>query len=79
METATLCDPDTPEAGVLEATAFFVISLDNKPTSQQVLILGSEARHTNRGQRRNRTFASGNMRFASCSALRSILASWQCN
>lgn len=40
--------PTPPEAGILEATAF-CHQLGHKPRSQQVLILGCEALHTNRG------------------------------
>lgn len=64
--------PTTPEAGILEATAF-CHQLGHKPRSQQVLILGCKARHTNRGATTQQDFlASGNMGFASCSALWSI-------
>lgn len=78
METATLCDPDTswlaswrqrPSLSPTWTQAY-------KSTSAH---FGLWTHHTNRGQCCNRTFASGNMGFASRSALWSISASWQCN
>ncbi len=67
-----LCVTPTPRGWHPGGISLLCHQLGHKPTSQQVLILGCEAHHTNRGQWRNRTFASGNMRFASCSALWSI-------
>lgn len=69
LETATLCDPDTlrlafwrqqPSCHQLGQQAYKCSFWVVKPVT------------LNRAQWRNRTFASGNMRFASCSALWSI-------
>lgn len=54
-------------------TAFFCHQLGHKPRSQQVLTLGCEARHTNRGATTQQDLLLlENMGFASCSALWSI-------
>lgn len=78
IETAPLCDPDTPRSASWRQRPSLSSAWTHayKSTSAH---WGCEAHHTNRGQCCNRTFASGNIRFASCSALWSISASWQCN
>lgn len=62
--------PRHTEAGILEATAFVVISLDTSLQVNKCSFWVVKPVTLNSAQWRNRTFASG--RFASCSALWSI-------